>query len=178
MKHYLKAASIYTLIGLISGVFYREITKILDYTGPSNLSLIHGHYISLGLFVFLFLLILEKQFAFSKIKKTKEAILGYHIGLNITGLGFLMRGLTQVLEMDMTKGLNASISGISGMGHILLAISLLMILRNIKKALAQNIICDAIKTGEPCFYGFIVKYVFFFMTLLNRFNNFNHIESI
>lgn len=135
MKHYLKAASIYTLIGLISGVFYREITKILDYTSRTNLSLIHGHYISLGLFVFLFLLVLEKQFAFSKVKSSKQLVIGYHIGLNITGLGFLMRGLTQVLEMDMTKGLNASISGISGMGHIILAISLLMILRNIKKAI-------------------------------------------
>jgi hypothetical protein len=135
MKHYLKSASIYTLIGLISGVFYREITKIMDYTSRTSLSLIHGHYISLGLFVFLFLLILEKQFAFSGIKSSKQVVIGYHIGLNITGLGFLLRGLTQVLEIDMTRGLNASISGISGIGHILLAISLLMILRNIKKAI-------------------------------------------
>lgn len=135
MKHYLKSASIYTLIGLISGVFYREITKIMDYTSRTSLSLIHGHYISLGLFVFLFLLILEKQFAFSEIKSSKQVVIGYHIGLNITGIGFLLRGLTQVLEIDMTRGLNASISGIAGIGHILLAISLLMILRNIKKAI-------------------------------------------
>ena len=135
MKHYLKSASIYTLIGLISGVFYREITKIMDYTSRTSLSLIHGHYISLGLFVFLFLLVLEKQFAFSEIKSSKQVVIGYHIGLNITGIGFLLRGLTQVLEIDMTRGLNASISGISGIGHILLAISLLMILRNIKKAI-------------------------------------------
>jgi hypothetical protein len=135
MKHYLKAATIYTIIGLLSGVFYREITKIMDYTSRTSLSLIHGHYISLGLFVFLFLLILEKQFAFSGIKSSKKVIIGYHIGLNMTGLGFLMRGLTQVFEMDLTKDLNASISGISGMGHILLAISLLMILRNIKKTI-------------------------------------------
>jgi len=57
------------------------------------------------------------------------------VGLNITGVGFLIRGLAEVLGMEMTSALNASISGISGIGHIMLAVTLVMILLRVKKAL-------------------------------------------
>lgn len=137
MKKYLKAAIIYAIIGLSSGVFYRELTKILDFTDRTRLSLIHGHYISLGLFLFLFLLVLEKQFSWSKIKRSKLFVLLYHIGLNVSGIGFLVRGLTEVLDVEMSKGLNASISGVSGIGHIFIAISLLLILRNVGQSIQE-----------------------------------------
>jgi len=137
MKKYLKAAIIYAIIGLSSGVFYRELTKILDYTDRTRLSLIHGHYVSLGLFFFLFLLVLEKQFSWSKAKNSKLFVTLYHIGLNVSGIGFLMRGLTEVLDTEMSKGLSASISGISGIGHILLAVSILMILVRVGKSIQE-----------------------------------------
>ncbi|MGM0523135.1 MAG: DUF2871 family protein [Bacillota bacterium] len=135
MKHYLSAAIVYTILGLTSGVFYREFTKLSGYTESTRLSLIHGHYISLGLFFFLFLLILEKQFAWSRFPKTKGLVIGYHIGLNISIIGFLIRGVTEVLGTTMSSALNASISGISGIGHIVLAVTLIMILFRVKKAL-------------------------------------------
>ena len=49
MKHYLNSAMVYTFLGLASGVFYREFTKFSLYTESTRLSLMHGHYISLGL---------------------------------------------------------------------------------------------------------------------------------
>lgn len=137
MKHYLNSAIIYTILGLTSGVFYREFTKFSGYSESTRLSLIHGHYISLGLFFFLFLLILEKQFAWSRFPKTKLIVWGYHAGLNISVLGFLMRGTTEVLGTNMTSGLDASIAGISGIGHIILSITILMILFRVKKALVS-----------------------------------------
>lgn len=134
MKHYLNSALIYTVVGLSSGVFYREFTKIMDYTERTRLSLLHGHYISLGLFFFLFLLVLEKQFSWSQRPKTKGFVTLYHVGLNISGVGFLIRGVTEVLGTEMSSTLDASISGISGIGHIALAVALVMILLRIKKA--------------------------------------------
>jgi hypothetical protein len=134
MKHYLNSALLYTVIGLSSGVFYREFTKIMDFTERTRLSLLHGHYISLGLFFFLFLLVLEKQFSWSQLPKTKGVVTLYHVGLNISGIGFLIRGLTEVLGTEMSSALDASISGISGIGHIALAVALVMILLRIKKA--------------------------------------------
>ncbi len=135
MRKYINAAILYSVLGLGSGVFYREFTKIMDFTGATRLSLIHGHYISLGLFVFLLLMLLDKQFDWSSAPKAKGATLAYHIGLNITALGFAVRGVFDVLETPLSKGLNASISGISGIGHMILGISLVLILLKVRSRL-------------------------------------------
>ncbi len=137
MKKLFNASIVYALLGLSSGVFYREFTKILGYTERTRLSLLHGHYVSLGVFFFLILVLFENQFNWLSGKKSKGMLWGYHIGLNISALGFLLRGLTEVLSIDMTKGLNASISGISGIGHILLAVSMAMILVQLKKGTGE-----------------------------------------
>lgn len=124
-------ALFYAILAMASGVFYREFTKIMGYEASTKLSLIHGHYFTLGLFFFLILLILAKQFGFSNEKKAARWLLTYHVGLNITGLAFLTRGLMEVLAYVPNKGLNASISGIAGVGHILLGVSLVMILGSV-----------------------------------------------
>lgn len=132
MKKYMNWSLFYALLAMASGVFYREFTKIMGYEASTRLSLIHGHYFTLGLFFFLILLILVKQFGFSNEKTASRWLLTYHVGLNITGLAFLARGLMEVLAYLPNKGLNASISGIAGLGHILLGVSMVTILMNIK----------------------------------------------
>ena len=57
---------------------------------------------------------------------------------NITAVMMLVRGVTQVLKTELSKGANAAISGIAGIGHIILGISLIMILLNIKKTISEN----------------------------------------
>ncbi|MBU0936879.1 MAG: DUF2871 domain-containing protein [Spirochaetes bacterium] len=138
MKQYLKAALSYAIIGLCAGVFYRELTKYTGFSGTTRLSLMHGHYFSLGLFFFLFLLILEKLFAWTALRGSRVIVLCYHIGLNLTGLGLLLRGLVEVAGLEMTKSLNASVAGLSGLGHIALAASLLLILLQVGKKLSPS----------------------------------------
>lgn len=92
----------------------------------------HTHYFLLGMFFFLALLLAEKVFSFSD-QKTGKLLITYQIGLNITGLGFLLRGLTQVWGTELSKGLDASISGIAGIGHILVGVSMVLLLLKIKK---------------------------------------------
>lgn len=125
----------YALLALGGGVFYREFTKLNHFAGQTSLSFIHTHYFMLGMIVFLILMFAEKLYAFSTTKTTRYLIV-YHLGLNITVIGFLMRGIPQVFHTELSKGLNASISGISGVGHILLGFSLIFILFNIRKKTA------------------------------------------
>ncbi len=131
-KRYANTAMIYAIIAMITGVFYREFTKFNGYTAPTRLSVMHTHYFLLGMFFFLILMLLEKAFQITG-RQTGKILLTYHLGLNITALGFLLRGLTQVLATPLSKGIDAAISGISGIGHILLGVSLILLLLQIKK---------------------------------------------
>lgn len=132
MKRYINAALIYALLAMIAGIFYREFTKFCGYTGQTTLSVVHTHYFLLGMVIFLILLILEKQFSFTE-KTTTRALIVYHIGLNITAGMMIVRGLTQVLHVALSTSMDAAISGIAGIGHLLLGIALVVLLLHVKK---------------------------------------------
>ena len=131
-KRYANLALAYGIAAMIAGVFYREFTKFSHFTGKTNLSVMHTHYFLLGMFFFLILMLAEKVLSFSG-KNTPKVLITYEIGLNITGLGFLMRGLTQVWGTQLSRGMDASISGIAGIGHILTGVSMSLFLLSIKK---------------------------------------------
>ena len=50
----------------------------------------------------------------------------------------LVRGVLQVLGSPLSSGANAAISGIAGIGHIILGVSLVMVLFKIKSAVMQE----------------------------------------
>lgn len=130
MKKYAISAFIYTILATIGGVFYREFTKAFDFTGRTTLGFVHTHYLALGLLFFLLLLILEKLFSFSN-KKTKYLFISYHIGLNLTCIMLIVRGIFQVLQTSLSNGMNQMISGIAGIGHIILGVSLILFILQI-----------------------------------------------
>ena len=115
-KRYANMAIVYAVIAMVFGVFYREFTKFSDFTGQTRLSVMHTHYFLLGMIFFLVLMLAEKIFAFSD-RNAGRFLIVYHVGLNVTGLGFLMRGLTQVWGTELSRGLDASISGIAEIGR-------------------------------------------------------------
>lgn len=133
IKRYLNTAILYAILAMIFGVFYREFTKFNHFTGKTDLSVMHTHYFLLGMFFFLFLMLLEQNFGFSSQPNTGKLLVTYQLGLNITALGFLMRGLTQVWGTALSRTMDASISGIAGIGHILMGVSLILLLLKIKK---------------------------------------------
>lgn len=122
----------YAIIAMIFGVFYREYTKFSHFTGQTALAFLHTHYFLLGMFFFLVLMLSEKVFAFSD-RNTGGLLTVYQVGLNITGLGFLLRGLTQVWGTELSRGMDASISGIAGIGHILTGVCIVLLLLKIRK---------------------------------------------
>ncbi len=131
-KRYANLALVYAIVAMVFGVFYREFTKFQHFSGQTNLSVMHTHYFLLGMFFFLVLMFAENTFSFSD-KSTGRLLVFYQLGLNITGIGFLMRGLTQVWGTELSKGMDASISGIAGIGHILTGVCIILLLLKIRK---------------------------------------------
>lgn len=137
MKRYMNTALLYAILAMVGGVFYREFTKFQGFTGKTTLSVVHTHYFLLGMVFFLMLLLLEKDFSFTG-AKTGRAVLVYHIGLNLTSVMFVLRGIVQVLGTQLSSGMNAAISGIAGIGHILLGISLVLLLIQVKRGVSAQ----------------------------------------
>ena len=55
----------------------------------------------------------------------------YNIGLYLTAIMLVVRGVVQVLDLNIVS---AVISDIAGIGHIILGVSLILILLDINKA--------------------------------------------
>ena len=134
MKKYLNLALVYAIIAMAFGVFYREYTKLNGFAGQTSLAYMHTHYFVLGVIIFLIFALLEKSLEFSALKPVRPALITYNIGLNITCFGFLLRGLNQVWNTNLSAGMDGVTAGIAGIGHALLGISLLVILVQVKKA--------------------------------------------
>ncbi len=132
MKRYANASLLYALIAMAGGVFYREFTKFSGFTGKTALSVVHTHYFLLGMVFFLLLLLLEKSFAFSG-EKTGRVLALYHAGLNLTGAALLARGIAQVLALPLSRAADASLSGVAGIGHLLLGVSMVLLLLRVRK---------------------------------------------
>ena len=131
MKRLMNASIVYGVLGLIGGVFYREFTKLNGFTGFTTLSVVHTHYLMLGMLFFLMLVLLENNFHFIG-NKVRKYLLFYHIGLNLTAIMFVVRGIVQVLSLDVSS---AAISGIAGIGHLILGISMVLVLISIRKCI-------------------------------------------
>ena len=136
LKRYMNASVLYAILAMVGGVFYREFTKFNSFTAKTSLGVVHTHYFLLGMVVFLLLLLLEKNFAFTG-AKTKRLLLTYHIGLNLTAVMLVVWGVTQVLGVALSSSMSAAISGIAGIGHILLGISLVLLLLQVKRSVSD-----------------------------------------
>lgn len=129
MKKLINTSLIYTILALVSGVFYREFTRSLEFSDKTTLSVMHVHLFALGSLVFLLLVLFEKEFKITKNKSFNKFFITYNVGLIFMISMFVWRGIDQVL------GLNggAMISGIAGISHIIFSIGIIMmfiVLRN------------------------------------------------
>ena len=132
MKRFMNTALLYAIFAMVGGVFYREFTKFFSFTAKTTLSVVHAHYFMLGTVFFLLLVLLEKTFAFSG-PKTGRVLAVYYAGLNLTCVMFLVRGVLQVLGTPLSSGMTAAISGVAGIGHILLGVSLVLVLLQVRR---------------------------------------------
>lgn len=134
MKRLINASIVYVALALVGGVFYREFIKLNGFSTYTSLSVVHTHYFMLGMMFFLILALLEMNLHFMN-DRTKRYVFFYHLGLNLTVIMLMIRGVIQVVYLNsLITALNVVIAGIAGIGHLILGISLIMILISIKNA--------------------------------------------
>lgn len=122
MKKIAKLSFFYSILGLFLGVFYREFTKINGFTGKTVLGGLHTHALVLGALFFLIVLILEKSFELTKSSKYKKFSITYNVGLILLIIMMAIRGCIEVLGTEISSAVDASISGMAGISHIIMAV--------------------------------------------------------
>ena len=137
MKRYINWSLLYAVLAMAGGVFYREFTKFNGFSDKTSLSVVHTHYFLLGMVFFLLVLLLEKNFSFTD-PKTGRILAVYHTGLNLTAVMLVTRGVLQTLGITLPSGTSAEISGIAGIGHILLGVSLALVLVQTRRSVSAG----------------------------------------
>lgn len=137
MKKYLNISFIYAISAMAGGIFYREFTKYNHYTGVTTLGKVHTHLFLLGMLVFLVVALYAAHNDLQTLKTFRGFLWTYNLGVPLTAAMLLARGVTQVLGMNLSAAVDASISGIAGIGHILTGVGIVLLLLSLKK-LAKN----------------------------------------
>ena len=99
MKKLVNAAFIYMVVGVLSGLFYREFTKANDFPegGFTQLSVVHTHLLTLGFIVLLVVLALEKVFGISRSPKLFSWFFWlYNAGVVVTSGTMVWHGMLTV----------------------------------------------------------------------------------
>ena len=133
MKKYLNLASFYLALGLIGGVFFREFTKLNGFEGATTLRALHPHALVLGFFMFLIVLLLEKNFNLAKIKHFSKWLISYNITLVYVWITLLVRGVAQVKGFEV-PGLNH----IAGLAHALFGVTMIWFVVILYKAVGKE----------------------------------------
>ena len=133
MKKYLNISLIYAILAMERGVFYREFTKFNEFTEATILGKVHTHFFLLGMVVFWITALFAAQKNLEEIKTFKVFMWIYNIGVPLTGVMMVVRGIPQVLILSLSDGLSAAISGIAGIGHILTGIGIVLLIFSFKK---------------------------------------------
>ena len=133
MKKCLNISLIYAIAGLAGGVFYREFSKMNGFDGVTALGKVHTHFLLLGMIVFLITALFCAHFKSLPERKTFKAFLCvYNIGVPLTAVMMTVRGITEVLNIELTRVANAAISGISGIAHIIAAVGIILLIVSLK----------------------------------------------
>ncbi|WP_418504328.1 DUF2871 domain-containing protein [Eisenbergiella porci] len=131
----LNLSLLYFILAMVCGVFYREFTKINGYEGRTALAFAHVHFMVLGMALFLILALFAKSGGLTEQRSFRIFLVLYNIGLPLMAVMLIIRGIIQVLGIVPAKGADASISGIAGISHIVLAVALGFLFAALKGAL-------------------------------------------
>ncbi|WNI27203.1 DUF2871 domain-containing protein [Streptomyces sp. ITFR-16] len=132
------AAHVYMIVGVISGLFYREFTKIKDFTGETQLGLMHTHLLALGMIVFLIVLGLDKVFGLSGSKLFTAFFWFYNIGIAISTAMMGVHGILTVLGRDEDH-IAEVVPLTAGLGHILLTVGLILLFILLGKRVNEHV---------------------------------------
>lgn len=136
MKKLFYASFAYMILGVASGLFYREFTKANDFTDATftQLAVVHTHLLILGFLVLLVVLVIEKVFTISRSAKLFGWFFWlYNAGLILTAAMMIWHGMLTVLGEESTS----MIAGIAGLGHILITAGMIVFFIALGKAVLR-----------------------------------------
>lgn len=139
MKKMINIAFSYGIAAMAGGVFYREFTKFNGFDGRTSLAFVHTHLFLLGMIMFLITALFVGNLKdLCRSKKWKAFMVVYNIGVPVTALMLLIRGVVQVLGIKASAALDASISGIAGIGHILTGVGIVLLFLCLKECVVKD----------------------------------------
>ncbi|MBS6279563.1 MAG: DUF2871 domain-containing protein [Lachnospiraceae bacterium] len=138
MKKIMNTSLIYFVLAMADGVFYREFTKWNGYTEPTTLGVLHVHLLVMGTVLFLLIALFTKVTDLEKNSLFKKFFVLYNVALPFMVVMMLIRGIVQVLAIDLGKMGNGMLSGFAGLSHITMMVSLLMLLIALKKEMVKG----------------------------------------
>src|SRR5699024_6717726 len=113
------------VIGVLSGLFYREFSKANDFPEGqfTQLGLVPTHLLTLGFIVLLIVLLLEKVFALSRNRKPFEWVSWlYNAGVVLTAARMVWHAMLTALGGEATS----MIAGIAGLGQIFPTVAMIL----------------------------------------------------
>ena len=138
MKKLINTALVYLIAGAAAGVFFREFTNFAQFTGQTTLGLMHPHLLVLGFAVFLIATLFALQDDFTGDKLFKPFYIVYNVGLVVTVCMMLVRGVVEVTGAPLAMP-DAAISGIAGIGHILIGVGLVLLTVMFKRVVNRKL---------------------------------------
>lgn len=138
MKKTINLSLIYAILAMVGGVFYREFTKFIGFEGRTTLAFVHTHLFLLGMIMMLIITLFISKLQIQRSKKYHLFMIIYNIGVCLTSLMFLIRGIVQVKGIAINHAMNASISGIAGIGHILLGLGIILFFIILKEQMKED----------------------------------------
>lgn len=138
MKKIMNTSLIYFVLAMAGGVFYREFTKWNGYTEPTTLGVLHVHLLVMGTIMFLLIALFAKVTDLEKNSLFKKFFVLYNVALPFMVVMMLIRGIVQVLAIDLGKMGNGMLSGFAGLSHIAMMTALLMFLVAVKKEMTKE----------------------------------------
>lgn len=132
-----RAAAIWTGIGLLGGLLYRELTRGQDLTGATSLSLVHTHALALGAGAMLGVLVLTVVLSLDRDRRLRWFTVVWNSGLTLTVGALATRGLLEVSgSYEAGTGAAKAIAGVAGLGHIMLTVAFVLLFIVLFKALS------------------------------------------
>ena len=133
MKKYLNLSLAYAIAAMVGGVFYREFTKWNKFTGATALGKVHVHLFLLGMVMFLLVALFAAHSKLAEQKQFRAFMAIYNPGVVLMTVMLVVRGTVEVLGIALSTGASAAISGIAGIGHILVGSGIILLLLALKK---------------------------------------------
>lgn len=127
LTYIFRSAAVWTALGLAGGLGYREFTRQEEFTGFTQLALVHTHALVWGTIFMLGLLALAVLLpGLVTDRRMRSGLHLFNAGLAITVGMLVFKGSLQVLGTSWAD--SAALAGISGTGHIILTIALVLLL--------------------------------------------------